>query len=57
MNEVANKILLAGGKFLPEIHLRQSGFTYSVCGPFTKKKERNKNSKKQEIHNIFIKTN
>ena len=57
MNEVANKILLAGGKFLPEIHLRQSGFTYSVCGPFTKNKERNKNSKKQEIHNIFIKTN
>ena len=57
MNEVANKILLAGGKFLPEIHLRQSGFTYSVCGPFTKNKERNKNSEKQEIHNIFIKTN
>ena len=57
MNEVANKILLAGDKFLPEIHLRQSGFTYSVCGPFTKNKERNKNSKKQEIHNIFIKTN
>ena len=57
MNEVANKILLAGGKFLPEIDLRQSGFTYSVCGPFTKKKETNKNSKKQEIHNIFIKTN
>ena len=57
MNEVANKILLAGDKFLPEIHLRQSGFTYSVCGPFTKNKERNKNSEKQEIHNIFIKTN
>ena len=57
MKEVANKILLAGGKFLPEIHLRQSGFTYSVCGPFTKNKERNKNSEKQEIHNIFIKTN
>ena len=44
MNEVVKKILLAGGKFLPEIHLRQSGFTYSVCGPFTKKKD----SKKQK---------
>ena len=25
---------------MPEIHLRQSGFTYSVCRPFTKIKER-----------------
>ena len=33
-------LLLAGGKFIPEIHLRQRGFTYSACGPFTKNKER-----------------
>ena len=26
-------------KFLPEIHLRQPGFTYSACGPFTKNEE------------------
>ena len=37
MNEIVNKILLAGDKFMPEMHLRQLGFTYS---PFTKNKER-----------------
>ena len=40
MNEIVNKVLLAGYKFVPEIHLKQPGFTYSACGPFTKKKER-----------------
>ena len=40
-----------------EMHLRQLGFTYSACGPSTKKKERIKNLKKQEIQDIFIKTN
>ena len=25
---------------LSEMHLRQHGFTYSACGPFTKNKER-----------------
>ena len=25
---------------MPEMHLRQPRFTYSACGPFTKKKER-----------------
>ena len=32
--------LLVGDKFMPEIHLKQSGFTYSACGPFPKNKER-----------------
>ena len=40
MNEIVNKFLLAGDKFMPEMHLRQPGFTYSACGPFTKNKER-----------------
>ena len=40
MNEIVNKILLTGEKFIPEMHLRQSGFTCSVCGPSTKNKER-----------------
>ena len=40
MKEIVNKFLLVGDKFMPEIHLRQPGFTYSACGPFTKKKER-----------------
>ena len=40
MNDIINKFLLAGDKFMPEIHFRQPGFTYSACGPFTKNKER-----------------
>ena len=40
MNEIINKFLLVGDKFIPEMHLRQRGFTYSACGPFTKNKER-----------------
>ena len=35
MNKIVNKFLLAGGKFMPEMHLKQPGFTYSACGPFT----------------------
>ena len=33
-----NEFLLAGNKFMPEMHLKQSGFTYIACGPFTKNK-------------------
>ena len=40
MNDLMNKFLLAGDKFMPKIHLRQPGFTYSACGPFNKNKER-----------------
>ena len=40
MNEIVNKFLLAGDKFMPEMHLKQPGFTYTACGPFTKNKER-----------------
>ena len=40
MNEIVNKFLLAGDKFMPETHLKQPGFTYSACRPFTKSKER-----------------
>ena len=40
MNDIINKFLLVGDKFMPEIHFRQPGFTYSACGPFTKYKER-----------------
>ena len=40
MNEIVNKFLLAGDKFMPEMHLKQPGFTYSTCGPFTKNRER-----------------
>ena len=40
MKDIINKFLLAGDKFMPEMHLRQPGFTYSACGPFRKNKER-----------------
>ena len=40
MNKIVNKFLLIGDKFMPEIHLKQPGFTYSACGLFTKNKER-----------------
>ena len=40
MNKIVNKFLLVGDKFMPEMHLKQPGFTYSACGPFTKNKER-----------------
>ena len=40
MNNTINKLLLAGDKFMPEIHLRQPQFTYSACGPFTKNEQR-----------------
>ena len=39
MNAILNKFLLADDKFIPKMHLRQSGFTYSDCGPLTKNKQ------------------
>ena len=40
MNEKVNKFLLTGDKFVPEMYLKQPGFTYSACLPFTKIRER-----------------
>ena len=40
MNEIVNNFFFVGDKFMPEMHLRQPGFTYSSCGSFTKNKER-----------------
>ena len=37
INEIGNKFLLVGDKFMPEMQL---GFTCSARGPFTKMKER-----------------
>ena len=45
MNEIVSKFLLAGDKFMPEMHLRQPGNAYSACGLFTKNKERIKKIK------------
>ena len=39
MNKMINRLLLTGGKFMPELYLKQPGFTYSACGPFSKHRE------------------
>ena len=46
MTEIVSKFLLAGDKYMRDMHLTQlaaldkSGFTYKACGPFTENKER-----------------
>ena len=39
MNKTVNKFILACGKFIPGIHLKEPGFTYCACGTFTKSNE------------------
>ena len=51
INEIVNRFLLAGDKSVPKKHLKQPGFTYSVCGSFTEAKERIKKIK--ETGNSF----
>ena len=46
MNNIINKFLLAGDKFMPEMHLRPPRLVYSACGPFTRHKERIKEFKR-----------
>ena len=55
INEIVNKFLLASEKFMPEMHLKQPGFTYSACGPFRKNKERIQKSKKTRDTNYIYK--
>ena len=40
MNETVNRFLLVSDRFMPEVHLKQPGFTYSACVLFRKSKER-----------------
>ena len=56
MNNTINKFLLAGDKFMPEMHLRQPGFILHAVHLRNTKKEL-KNLNKQVIHNIFIEMN
>ena len=58
INDIINKFLLAGDKFMPEMHLKQLQFTYSACGPFSKNKRLlSKSLKKLEIQDMFTKMN
>ena len=54
MNETINKFLSAGNKFMPEMHLRQPGFTCNACGTFTKNKERIQKLKKNWRFKIYL---
>ena len=45
MNEIVNKCLLAGNKFMPKTNLRQPGYVYGACGAFSKSQERMRKSK------------
>ena len=54
MNETVNKFLLVGDKFMPEMHLKNSGFTYSACGPFKKKNKERIEKFKQTGNTNFI---
>ena len=57
MNNVINKFLLAGDKFMPEMHLRQRQFVYSACEPFTRHKERIKKFKQTDDMRYIYKMN
>ena len=57
MNDIIKKFLLVGDKFMPEMHLRQPGFTYCACGPFPKRKKEYKSLSKLEIQDIFTEMN
>ena len=54
MNEIVNKSLLGRHKFMPEMHLKQPGFTYSACGLFTKNKERIQKLKKNRRYKLYL---
>ena len=51
---IVKKILLAEEKFMPKMHLKQFGFTYSAYGPFTENKERIQKLKKNRRFKIYF---
>ena len=46
MNKIVNTFLLAGDKFMPEMHLKQPEFSYSACLWGKKKKKQKKRQRK-----------
>ena len=52
MNDKVNKFLLAGDKFITEMHLKQPEFTDRSCGPFTKNKDRIQKLEKNRRYKI-----
>ena len=55
MNEIVNKFLLAGQQFIPNLHVKQLGFTYSACGPIIKTTKELKNLCRPEMKTISSK--
>ena len=54
MNELVNKFLLVGDKRMAETHLKEPGFTYSVCEPFKKEQRKNQKIKRNKKFKIFL---
>ena len=54
VNKNINKFLLTRDKFMSEMQLKQTGFTDSACGPFTKNKE-SKSQKVMQTGDTWIK--
>ena len=57
MNKIVNKFLLTGNKFMPEIHLKHPGFTYSACVHLQKTKKELKNLCKLETQILITEIN
>ena len=55
MNEIVDKFLLTRDNFMPKLHLRQPGFTYSASETFTKHSERIQKSRKTGDLNYIYK--
>ena len=54
MSETVDNFLLVGDKFMPEMHVKQPGFTYSACGPFTKNKWRTEKFMQTGNTNFYV---
>ena len=54
MNQVVNKFLIVGDKFMSDLHLKQPRFIYSACDLFTRNKERTEQLFRQEIQILFM---
>ena len=54
MNELVNNFLLVGDKRMAETHLKEPGFTYSVCEPFKKEQRKKQKIKENKRFKIFL---
>ena len=57
MNINISNLLSTGDKLMPELNLKQPGFTYSTCGPFDKYRGRINKIEKLVTWNIYIEMN